>query len=92
VQVHPQKFRFVENVGKIPENVGKIPENLVKVEANVLLFEKNGVFWRSGITVFMRKYSHKKWPKFFWQVSEIRTKILRTPINLPAPTPMAANS
>jgi len=37
VQAHPQKFLFVENLGKIPENLNKIPkylghnpENLVK--------------------------------------------------------------
>jgi len=37
VQAHPQKFWFVENLGKIPKNLGKtsknpgeIPENLGK--------------------------------------------------------------
>jgi len=26
---------------------------------------ENGFFWRSGTAVFMRKYSHKKWPNNF---------------------------
>jgi len=36
------------------------------------------------------KNSHKKWYKIFSaKFEEIRTKILRVPKNLPAPTPMA---
>jgi len=38
----------------------------------------------------MRKYSHKKWSKnFSGKFEESREKILRTPKNLPAPSPMA---
>ena len=40
-------------------------------------------------TVFMRKYSYKKWPKTFSsKFGKIRPKILRTLKKLPAPTPM----
>jgi len=40
-------------------------------------------------TVFMRKYTYKKWPKILSsKFGEILAKILRTPRNLPAPTPM----
>jgi len=55
--------------------------------------EKWRFFRGQAKTVLMRKYSQKKWPNnFFWQVSEIRAKVLRNPINLPAPTRMTAKS
>jgi len=34
VQAHPQKFRIVENPGKIPKNLGKMPENVGKIHDN----------------------------------------------------------
>jgi len=34
VQAHPQKFWFVQNLGKIPETFGKISENLGKIPEN----------------------------------------------------------
>jgi len=40
-------------------------------------------------TVFMKIYLHEKWPKnVSGKFGEIRAKFLRTPENLPAPTPM----
>jgi len=39
VQVHPQKFWFIENLGKIPENPDKIPYYLGKILENL---SKNG--------------------------------------------------
>jgi len=34
VQAHPQKFRFVENPGKIPEHLGKIHEIVRTIPEN----------------------------------------------------------
>jgi len=42
VQAHPQKFRFVENLGKISENVGKTSKNPDKIPENL---SKNGDQW-----------------------------------------------
>jgi len=39
MQAHPQKFGFVEHLGKIHENVGKTSENLRKIPKNT---GKNG--------------------------------------------------
>jgi len=68
---------------------------------NVVWFENTGaqhlqnqLFWRSSQkNVFMRKYLQKKWPEnFSGKFEGIWAKILRTPQNLPAPTPMSPNT
>jgi len=41
MQVHPQKFSFVENPGKIPKNLGKLPENPGKIPENLNKFPEN---------------------------------------------------
>ena len=95
--------KIPENPGKIHGNLGKISENLrnvwAKMAPNVVWFETHGTqrlqnhmktfLWRSSQHVCLRKRSHKKWPKSFsGNCGEIRAKILCTPKNLPAPTPM----
>jgi len=61
VQAHPQKFRFVDNPGKIPENLGKIfkylgtiAENLGKNGTHRCLTSKNGAryFQKKQIKTF----------------------------------------
>jgi len=49
------------------------------------------LFWRSSKSDLCgRKYSHKVLPgNFSGKFREIRAKIVRTPKNWPAPTPMA---
>ena len=93
-------LKIRENLGKLPENTGKKGANHIliwkKMVPNVLWFEKNGaqnhtktVFLEVIRTVFMKRNSHKKWPKIFsGKFGKIRAKILRTPKNLPASTPM----
>jgi len=41
VQAHPQKFWFVENLGKIHENLGKNCWNLGKIPENLPKFQEN---------------------------------------------------
>jgi len=86
---------------EICENLRKIPENLGKIGAQRGLIWKNGAqFWQKHIKSFfwrspqknvgLRKCLHKKWPKnFSGKFGEVQAKILRTPQNLPAPTPTA---
>jgi len=44
---HPQKFSFVENLGKISENSGKIPEHLDKISENLGKILKIWEKWHS---------------------------------------------
>jgi len=100
----PSKFLFVENLGKIPENLGKASENLGKVLENpgkngagAQRLQKYTIkifSWRSHGKQVFTFFVENLWQKAHKNVSgkfeEIRAKILRTPENLPAPTPMFA--
>ena len=97
VQAHSQKFWFAENLSKIPENLGING-------AQPCFTSKNGTHglrkntWRP----FLGGHTKKKSSWSFWEkicrknctknfsgkFGEIRAKILRTPKDLPAPTPM----
>jgi len=83
VQAHPQEFWFGENPGKIHKIWANSLKTWTKMAPNVLWVEE-----MAPNTVFMRNYSHKKWPKIVsGKFGEIRAKILCTPKNLPAPMP-----
>jgi len=44
-QAHPQKFWFVENLGKIPENSGtEVSTRLFTIELSDFFSEKNNIF------------------------------------------------
>ena len=55
VQVHPQKFWFVENSGKITENLGKIPENLGNIPKILAKVAPNVVWLQTGRPKFAEK-------------------------------------
>ena len=94
--------KILENLGKILWNLGKICENLWNLSKIPENTGKNGPQcalkkWRQTCAeshedlfwIFIRKYSHKKWPKKgLGMFGEIRAKILPTPKILLAPTPM----
>jgi len=98
-KIHGNLSKICENLRKVTENLGKLSETTGKNGAQVLWFEKMvpNVFritwrpiWRSSQKqllwekLFPLKVAQNFWRKF----GEIRAKILRTPKNLPAPTPM----
>jgi len=105
VQVHPQTFLFVENPGKIPENLRKIPENPSKTPENLgkngaqrCLTSKNGAQglqknkWRPFCWRSHQKNGRQKLhDNFLGKFGKFCAKILCTPKNLLAPTPMLRN-
>ena len=77
-QAHPQKFWFVENLGKIAENVGKTPENPGNSGAECCLTSKNGAqrlqknTWRPFLEAAPKKGHHDLCGRKF--VGKSRTK------------------
>ena len=88
VQEHPQKFWFVENPNKIPENLGKNGAQCCLTSKNATQgLQKNR--WRP---YFWRSHHKNGWQKlhnnFLGTFGKNWAKILCTPKNLLAPTPM----
>jgi len=94
VKTYAKSLKIWANFLKIRANI--VPNVLwyEKMAPDVLWFEKNGAqnHMKTFLEVirkmvFMRKYSHKKWPRnILGKFGDIRAKILRTQKNLPAPT------
>ena len=78
LQAHPKNFWFVKNPGQIHKYLGKLPQNLDKTGAqHVFDFKKCPPTFRE------KDKSHNN---VSGKSEEIRSKILRTPKNLLAPT------
>ena len=97
VQSHPQKFKFAENLSKIPENPGRSgAQRCLTSKTGTRGLQKNT--WRPVFGGHINKRSSwSLWKKicrenctlkFLGKFGEIWAKILRTPKNLPARTPM----
>jgi len=88
VQAHLQKFSFAENLSKIPENRGRnCAQRCLTSKNSTQGLQKNT---RRPFCVYLRQIFLGKncTENFLGKFGEIRAKILRTPKNLPAPTPM----
>jgi len=86
------------NLGKTPETLGKLPANTAEMASSVLRFEKSGpqreqnhmkTFFHSKNGLHEKIFAQKVVQIFSGKFEKIRTKILRTPKYLRAPTPMA---
>ena len=94
VQAHPQKFWFVENPGKIPVNLNKILENMGKNGAQRCLTLKMApnvcrkISEEHFLEVIPKNGRQKLHDNFLGKFGKIWAKILCTPKNMPAPTPM----
>ena len=93
--------KIPENLGKTSGNLGKMPENPDKNGAQHLqkstiktFFWKSRLFFgghtkiRSSCSLWEKICEQKAHKSFSGKFGEIRAKILCTPKNLPAPSPM----